>query len=136
MTAEQALGELTNLDYCSLLDLDKAAKAGADGIGPRIEALGYCGAHATLDGHGVDLIVGSLAGASADPGRVTDPAKTLDQGLRVENTGAASDYSCIRYLTFADGTHLMADTDFAPQITATANQLARLCAVDTAVLDG
>ncbi|TNC25096.1 hypothetical protein [Amycolatopsis alkalitolerans] len=136
LTAEQALGNLTNIDYCSLLDLDAARKAGATELGSRIESLGYCGAHAMLDGHGIDLIVGSLASGSADPGRVRDPAKILDQGLRVERPGKTWDYSCIRYLTFADGTHLMAATDFSPQITGTPDQLARLCVVDSAVLDG
>jgi hypothetical protein len=137
LTAEQALGDLTTIDYCSLLDLGKASDAGATHLDPVISAPDECAALATLDGQRILISVGYLASKTADPDRTADvTAKALDHGLKIQGTNYGSADACRRYLTFADGTHLATDVTFAADISGTVDQRADLCKIEAAVLDG
>jgi hypothetical protein len=136
LTAQQALGDLTTVDYCSLLDLTKIADGGAVAAGPATPSLGYCSADAVLGKHDIEILVGDLAGKEADSDRIPDVARTLGAGLQVQMVVDSDPDSCVRYLTFADGTHLVARVDNATEVRSDADQPGSLCGVDDGVLDG
>ncbi|SFJ90973.1 hypothetical protein SAMN05421835_110168 [Amycolatopsis sacchari] len=136
LTAEQAFGDLTTIDYCSLLDLDAAGAAGAKNVKSVLPAPDQCSALTTVDGKEALLTVGGLGGKTADPDRTADvTAKTLGDGLKIESTGYGSPDECRRYLTFADGTHLAASVALTGDDN-TVDQREDLCKVEDAVLDG
>ncbi|WAL63840.1 hypothetical protein ORV05_22955 [Amycolatopsis cynarae] len=137
LTPEQALGDLTTIDYCSLVDLGEASGAGATHIGPVVSSPNKCIAFTTVSGRATAIVVGQLAGKKADPDRAPDvTADKLDQGLRIQIAEYGSDKACRRYLTFADGTHLMVDVGFTDNDSGTVDQRAALCTVEKAVFAG
>ncbi|WP_186382903.1 hypothetical protein, partial [Amycolatopsis rhizosphaerae] len=130
----QALGDLTTIDYCSLIDLGKASGAGATHIGPVVSSPNDCVAFMTVSGRDTAIDVGGLASKKADPDRAPDvTADKLDQGLQVQITEYGSDEACERYLTFANGTHLTVNVEFTDDHPGTVDQREALCTVEKAV---
>lgn len=137
LSPEQALGDFNSLDFCSLLDLDKAKGAGLTRPGSPVSAPNWCAVGAIAAGHEIDISVGNLAGAQEDQHRVPDVnADKLEQGPRVEIDTYDSAAECRRYLTFANGTHVSVQVSLAGDRTGTVDQRAALCAVEKALFTG
>ncbi|TVT51979.1 hypothetical protein FNH05_13795 [Amycolatopsis rhizosphaerae] len=135
---EQALGDFGSLDFCSLLDQDKAAGAGVKIRSHVISDPNVCYEFGTVGGRDILVQVGELAAAKEDPERGPDVSATpLDQGLQVQRgTFFVHPTSCLRYLTFADGTHLSVTVGFTDNNIGTVDQRAALCTVEEAVFAG
>ncbi|GAB2990979.1 hypothetical protein LWP59_06780 [Amycolatopsis acidiphila] len=102
LTAQRALGDLTTVDYCSLLDLNGARQADATGVGSTTTSPNYCFAEGNFGGTRVEFGLGYLEVAGTDSGRITDLAKTLPRGLVAQRSTSGDPDSCVRYLRFAD----------------------------------
>lgn len=137
LTAQQALGDLTTIDYCSLLDTATATASAKLTLGTPVSAPDECYLGGKLDGQTVDIEIGHLDSRDADPDRENDPlARDLDRGLKIQTNNAGTT-ECEHYLTFADGTHLSADVRYDGKAPgdATEDQHTTLCTVDNALLD-
>ncbi len=97
-----------------------------------------CDEYGTVSGQAIVVQVGNVADAKEDPDRGPDVnAVPLDQGLKVQlGTYFNSPTSCLRYLTFADGTHLSVNVAFTDTSPGTLDQRAALCTVEKAVFAG
>jgi hypothetical protein len=135
LSAAGALGDLTTVDYCGLLDLARVGQAGAVDIGPATPSWNYCRAGAKIGGRKVTILVGFLVSVSGDA-RFPDPARKLDRGLVAEERFGSTEGRCARYLTFADGASLEADVTDEAAETSDLSMDAPMCAVAGAVLDG
>lgn len=107
LTAKAALGDLTTVDACSLIEPDVFAAFGTTTfVAP--ESMDYCHLQiAVAGGVKLDLTIGDLdTGENATA--TTKPLETLDRGLTLQQDDGA-EFSCTQYLIFADGIRLRVD---------------------------
>ncbi|MFD2420484.1 hypothetical protein [Amycolatopsis pigmentata] len=135
LNVRDALGDLTTVDYCSVLDLARAQQAGAAEVGPPKSMWNQCAAAAKVGGRDAALIVGLLVDGSEEP-RVTDLSRKLDRGLMAQMPPGATPHRCVRYLGFPDGPSLEVDVFDPAADTYDLAVLTRMCAVTSALFDG
>jgi hypothetical protein len=134
LTAQRALGDVTTVDYCSLLDLNRARQAGATGVGWTSTSFNYCFVTANVGSASAEIGVGYLEGAIQDSTRIPDPTKDLTRGLVAQRNVDGDSSTCARYLRFADGLDLEIYVDDVSG--STTSDSTSLCAVEDAVFDG
>jgi hypothetical protein len=135
LTSQRALGDVTTLDYCSLLDLKGVEQAGATGVGPASPSFNYCRADASYLGEKLEVGVGYLDSQVNDGSRYPDPSKQLKRGLTAQRDISNDYQSCARHLKLADGVSLQAYVDDLSDQPRT-DGARYLCDIDGAVFDG
>lgn len=137
LTAQEALGNFTTIDYCSLVDTAEVPAGAKVTLDIPVSAPDECSIAGNLDGQRISIEIGHLVGSDADDGHGTGPvARALDRGLKIESAYTYTN-DCVRYLTFADGTHLSAAIHYDDifQGDASQRQYTTLCLLDNALLD-
>lgn len=136
LTSAVALGDITSVDYCSLLDGSLVNDSG-----DRPDPLGsfdFCLEPTKVNGQDVGVTVGYLFSRSNGdvPKLAPLPGKTLQRGLLAEQVAhPGSQDSCTYYLKFTDAITLQLDASLTnPGATGVAR--ADLCALSSKVLDG
>jgi hypothetical protein len=135
LTSQRAFGDVSTVDYCSLLDLDRVKTAGGYEFGEQHQGFNYCQVEGKIHGQDITVGVGYLSGQGSDLDRVADPGKTFSRGLVAQRSTSNDNENCDYYLTFADSVGLTVyvnNISSHPSTTAGSS----LCAVNGAVLDG
>jgi hypothetical protein len=135
LTSQRAFGDVSTLDYCSLLDLDGVEQAGATGVGPASPSFNYCRADASYQGEKLEVGVGYLDSQVKDGSRYPDPGKQLKRGLTAQRDISSDYQSCVEHLTLADGVSLETYVDDLSDQPRT-DGARDLCDINGAVFDG
>lgn len=130
LTASVAFGDLTTIDYCSLLDLQALQDAGVSDPDEPSSSYDDCGVDGQFQGQGVRVELGYLEAEPQD-GLTPDPTKKLPRGL-VAKRAPDTDGGCRYYLSFPDGFDLGVYSYYTD--TGQADQ--NLCDIDFALFDG
>jgi hypothetical protein len=137
LTSALAFGDLTTIDYCSLIDPGLVAQGGLTDAGELRPSFDECAVSGKIDGQSATLEVGFLDSKAG--GRLPDREKTLPRGLvaQRDTSGRGSD-SCGYYLAFPDRVSLelyayLENPVSDPGWSATSSPL---CALDKTVFDG
>src|SRR5215470_7843938 len=77
LTAQVALGDVTTIDYCSLLDVGSAQAAGVTNPAPVTSSFNYCYADAKLGTQSVEFGLGYLEQGTEQDSSVPDPTRPL-----------------------------------------------------------
>ncbi|MEC3979274.1 hypothetical protein [Amycolatopsis sp. H20-H5] len=115
LTASAALGDFTNLDYCSLLDLPSVA-GGSAVAEPPAASFEQCRAVVTDNGAKLAVVIGPVS-SGADPNMKPYEAYqrgALPDGVSVQQSTFEAQQLCTRLVTFTDGIRLtlsVADQD-------------------------
>lgn len=134
LTSQLAFGDLTTIDYCSLLDIESLGDAGVRGIGATTSTFNYCFAKGSLGERAVEFGLGYLESHADQGQRVRDTTRTLKRNLTAQRSVANDDRSCTMYLLFPDMASLQVYTDDTG-VTA-GGSADELCEVAGSVLDG
>ncbi|MBN6034307.1 hypothetical protein [Amycolatopsis sp. 195334CR] len=132
-----AFGELTTIDYCTLLDASKLKDVTE---GPRV-SLDNCYVRVQLDGQNADLWLGGVLDAQsrieyASTTEIPDGPE-LKRRLTIEKPTSDYDGSCYRYLVFDDELSLQANISSYDTVDVSAPEISseRLCPVIEDVLE-
>ncbi|KAA9162092.1 DUF3558 domain-containing protein [Amycolatopsis acidicola] len=135
LTSQAAFGDVSTVDYCSLLDLDRVKAAGGNGLSEPARNFNYCQVSGKVYGQDIVLGLGYLSSQGGSQERVADPAKALSRGLVAQRSTRNDNKSCTYYLAFPDGVSLqvyVTNESTYPSTSAGPS----LCAINGAVLDG
>lgn len=135
LTSQHAFGDVTTIDYCSLLDLDRVETAGGVGLGDQHQGFNNCQVTGKVYGQDIAVTVGYLSGQVSGPDRATDPEKKLPRGLVAQRATSNDNKGCTYYLDFADSVSLTIYVDNVSSYPSTSAGQS-LCAISGAVLDG
>jgi hypothetical protein len=112
LTSQRALGELTTIDYCSLVEARALPRdLGQLVLNPK-PSFDFCGFKLKAQGIEVEVEVGFLDDADTLHGvdRTTDRTKHPPRGLQVQRGTEQKDL-CVRYLLFTDEISITVSAD-------------------------
>jgi hypothetical protein len=141
LNSADALGDVTSVDYCSLLDEAGVAAAGGVATGLPSTSFDRCALSVLAAGKDLDVMIGYMFG-QADPYQPDlDPVKgkQLKHSLLEEQLATGLGPStCNRYLDFADGVKLQFSAGRYDQNNpdTTSEPPDSLCALASAAVDG
>lgn len=141
LNSADALGDVTSVDYCSLLDQAGVAAAGGVAAGPPSTSFDHCVLSVKAAGKDLDVMIGYMFG-QVDPYQPDlDPVKgkQLKHSLLEEQLATSFGPStCNRYLDFADGVKLQFSAGrYDPSNSDTTSEPPdSLCALASAAVDG
>lgn len=137
LNAATAFGDLTSVDYCSLLDTGKLDDVTE---GPLV-SLDNCYARVRIDGQNADLWLGGVIDEESrnEYARTTEivGGPELKRRLTIEKPSSDYDGSCYRYLVFGDELSLQANISSYDSTSVSAPDVAseKLCPVLEEVLE-
>lgn len=135
LNARDALGDLSTVDYCSMVDVAGVGRAGASEVGPVKPMWNQCMTTAKVGGRNTFLILGLLVD-EPEEARVADTTRKLERGLVAQTPAGATRGRCVRYLGFADGPSLEVDVFDSTADTLDLAVLGPMCAVTDALFAG
>lgn len=137
LTSTLALGDLTTIDYCSLIDPGLVARGGMTDAGEPQPSFDECAVSGKVGGQSATLEVGFLDTNAG--GRLPDRDKTLPRGLvaQRDTSGRGAD-SCGYYLAFPDrvSLELFAYLENPPSDPGSSSTTSPLCTLNKTVFDG
>ncbi|MEU6642031.1 hypothetical protein ABZ863_05720 [Saccharomonospora sp. NPDC046836] len=133
LSAQDALGDFTTVDYCSLLDVEALAPPMRIDGDP-LPSFEYCDLPVTMDGSTVTVSVGMLRERETGTGQVVDPDKELPRQLTMERMPGAGE--CYLYIVFPDDYQLQVHaTTYAAGAEPGDIPEEQLCLLSETVLD-
>lgn len=137
LTSDLAFGDLTTIDYCSLIDTGLVAQGGLTDAAEPQPSFDECAVTGKISGQNATLEVGFLDQNAGS--RLPDREKTLPRGLVAQRdlTGGGSD-SCAYHLAFPDrvSVELYAYLETPSSDPGASSTASPLCTLDTTVFDG
>ena len=105
LTASEALGEYSSLDYCSLVDQRKVI-GGGNAVKPPLASFEFCRLEFVEGANRYTVTTGPI-GSGQDPNNQPyEYGGPLPEGLSVQQSSFNANTACTRLLTFADGIRL------------------------------
>ncbi|ANN20427.1 hypothetical protein SD37_35825 [Amycolatopsis orientalis] len=105
LTASEALGEYSSLDYCSLVDQRKVIGAG-NAVKPPLTSFEFCRLEFVEGANRYTVTTGPIAAGQDPNNQPYEYGGPLPQGLSVQQSSFNASTACTRLLTFADGIRL------------------------------
>lgn len=135
LTSELAFGDLTTIDYCSLIDTGLVAQGGMTDVKAPQPSFDECAVSGKVGGQDATLEVGFLDKNAVS--RVPDHDKTLPRGLVAQrDLGGGGLGSCAYHLAFPDRVSLELYAYLENPSSDPGSSSAPLCELDTTVFDG
>ncbi|OLZ56890.1 hypothetical protein [Amycolatopsis keratiniphila] len=105
LTASEALGEYSSLDYCSLVDQRKVI-GGGNAVKPPLTSFEFCRLEFVEGANRYTVTTGPITSGQDPNNQPYEYAGPLPEGLSVQQSTFNQDTTCTRLLTFADGIRL------------------------------
>ncbi|MEV6912496.1 hypothetical protein [Amycolatopsis sp. NPDC051071] len=105
LTAAEALGEYSSLDYCSLVDQRKVI-GGGNAVKPPLASFEFCHLEFVEGANRYTVTTGPIASGQDPNNQPYDYAGNLPEGISVQQSTFNAETACTRLLTFADGIRL------------------------------
>ncbi|KFU79556.1 hypothetical protein SAMN04489729_3758 [Amycolatopsis lurida] len=132
LTASEALGEYSSLDYCSLVDQRKVI-GGGNAVKPPLTSFEFCRLEFVEGANRYTVTTGPITSGQDPNNQPYEYAGPLPEGVSVQRSTFNEDTACTRLLTFADGIRL--SIAVTSDDTAPADQADR-CRIADATVDG
>ncbi|UUV35164.1 hypothetical protein NQK81_17520 [Amycolatopsis roodepoortensis] len=132
LTASEALGEYSSLDYCSLVDQRKVI-GGGNAVKPPLTSFEFCRLEFVEGANRYTVTTGPITSGQDPNNQPYEYAGPLPEGVSVQRSTFNEDIACTRLLTFADGIRL--SIAVTSDDTAPADQADR-CRIADATVDG
>ncbi|SFG91452.1 hypothetical protein SAMN04489731_101941 [Amycolatopsis regifaucium] len=130
LTASEALGEYSSLDYCSLVDQRKVI-GGGNAVKPPLASFEFCRLEFVEGANRYTVTTGPITSGQDPNNQPYDYGGSLPEGVSVQQSTFNEDTTCTRLLTFADGIRL--SIVVTSDNTAPADQAARCRIADATV---
>ncbi len=130
LTAAEALGDYSSLDYCSLVDQKKVI-GGGNAVKPPLTSFEFCRLEFVEGANRYTVTTGPITSGQDPNNQPYDYAGLLPEGVSVQQSTFNEDTTCTRLLTFADGIRL--SVAVTSDNTAPANQADRCRIADATI---
>ncbi|WP_181774231.1 hypothetical protein [Amycolatopsis pittospori] len=105
LTAAEALGEYSSLDYCSLVDRQKVI-GGGNAVKPPLSSFEFCRLEFVEGANRYTVSTGPIVSGQDPNNQPYEYGGTLPEGISVQQSTFNADTACTRMLTFTDGIRL------------------------------
>ncbi|WP_409492768.1 hypothetical protein [Amycolatopsis sp. cmx-11-12] len=105
LTAAEALGDYSSLDYCSLVDQAKVI-GGGNAVKPPLSSFEFCRLEFVEGANRYTVTTGPITSGQDPNNQPYEFGGSLPEGVSVQQSTFNEDTTCTRLLTFADGIRL------------------------------